>query len=370
MNDELWLASGQSNMELVVKNAAEPAGPDDPLLRLCHIPVRDADAPCSEVEPQWDVPAHEFSAVAYHFGRELRHALDKPVSMINASLGATSIVSWLPREVVEADPHWDQIAAREADKISHYEWALKKRSEVTNPESIWLPPNPYVRRPGALYNGMIAPLQRLPIRGVIWYQGEGDAAFPEWYATLFPALIRSWRAAWGRELPFLFVQLSSFGGRPHEDWALLRDVQRNVAQTVPNTAMVVSLDVGEKDDIHPKRKQPVGERLARAARALVYNQPVAWRGPTLASVERDGRTLRFDNAGNGLRTDGQPLRGLEVAGADGAFHAVNAVITGDTITITSSGEIRKIRYAWSSLTNANLFNSHALPAEPFIKDLP
>jgi sialate O-acetylesterase len=367
MNEELWLASGQSNMELLVKNAAEPAGPEDPLLRLCHIPVRDADVPCTAVEPHWDVPADEFSAVAYHFGRNLRQALSVPVTMINASLGATSITSWLPREVVEADPHWDQIAAREADKIAHYEWALKKRSEVANPESIWQPPNPYVRRPGALYNGMIAPLHKLPIRGVIWYQGEGDAAFPEWYETLFPALIRSWRAAWGRELPFLFVQLSTFGGHPHEDWARLREVQRNVAQTVPNTAMVVSLDVGEKDDIHPKRKQPVGERLARAARALVYSQPVAWRGPTLARVEPDGRTLRFDNAGDGLRTDGQPLCGLEVAGADGEFHEVTGTITGDTVTITSPAEVRQVRYAWHSWTEANLFNSHGLPAEPFLR---
>jgi sialate O-acetylesterase len=370
MTEELWLASGQSNMELVVNDAAEPAGPDDPLLRLCHIPVRDADAPCGDAEPRWDVPAGEFSAVAYHFGRELRRALDVPVTMMNASVGATSIVSWMPREVVEADPHWRDIAARDADNIAHYEWALKKRSEVANPETIWLPPNPYVRRPGALYNGMIAPLQRLPIRGVIWYQGEADAAFPERYTTLFPALIRSWRAAWGRELPFLFVQLSSYGGRPSEDWAPLREVQRAVAQTVPNTAMVVSLDVGDKDDIHPKRKQPVGERLARAARALVYGQPVTWRGPTLARMESDGRTLRFDNAGDGLRTEGQPLRGLEVAGADGEFHPAAAVIVGDTVTFMSPAEVRQVRYAWHSWTEANLFNSHGLPAEPFTKELP
>ncbi len=367
MTEELWLASGQSNMELPIKDAAEPAGPDDPLLRLCHIPVRDADAPCADMEARWDLPAREFSAVAYHFGRELRRALDVPVTMINASLGATSIVSWLPREVVETDPHWAEIAARETDNIAHYEWALKKRGEVANPQSIWLPPNPYVRRPGALYNGMIAPLQRLPIRGVIWYQGEGDAAFPEHYATLFPALIRSWRAAWGRELPFLFVQLSNFGGRPKEDWAPLREVQRAVAQTVPNTAMVVSLDVGDKDDIHPKRKQPVGERLARAARALVYGQPVAWRGPTLASVEPDGRTFRFDNTGDGLRTDGQPLCGLETAGADGEFHSAAAAIVGDRLLITSPAEFRHVRYAWRSWTEANLYNSHGLPAEPFFR---
>ena len=370
MTGEVWLACGQSNMEQVMKNAAEPAGPDDPLLQLCHIAVRDSDSPCTDMQARWDVPPGEFSAVAYHFGRELRRTLNKPVTMISANLGATSIVSWMPRDVVEADPHWKDIAARDADNIAHYEWALKKRGEVSDPKSIWLPPNPYVRRPSALYNGMIAPLQRLPIRGIIWYQGETDAAFPERYATLFPAMIRSWREAFGRDLPIIFVQLSSFGGRPKEDWAPLREVQRIVAQTIPNTAMIVSLDVGDKDDIHPKRKQPVGERLARAAQALVYGQPVAWRGPTLAGVEPDRRTLRFDNAGDGLRTDGQPLRGFEAAGADGEFHEVAAAIIGNTVIITSSAEVRQVRYAWRSWTDANLFNSQGLPAEPFTKDLP
>jgi sialate O-acetylesterase len=370
MTGEVWLACGQSNMEMTVQNSAEPAGSADPLLQLCQIPLRDSDSPCTDMQARWDVPAGGFSAVAYHFGRELRRTLNVPVTMISANLGATSIVSWMPREAVEADPHWAEIASRHTSSIAQYEWALKKRSEVADPKSVWLPPNPYVRRPSALYNGMIAPLRRLPIRGIIWYQGETDAAFPERYATLFPAMIRSWRQAFGRDLPIIFVQLSSFGGRPKEDWAPLREVQRVVAQTVPNTAMIVSLDVGDKDDIHPKRKQPVGERLARAARALVYGQPVAWRGPTLAGVDQDGRTLRFDNAGDGLRTDGQQLRGFEAAGADGEFHEVTAEIAGDTVIVTSPGEVRRIRYAWRSWTEANLFNSHGLPAEPFIKDVP
>ncbi|MCB9850018.1 MAG: hypothetical protein H6817_04865 [Phycisphaerales bacterium] len=233
------------------------------------------------------------------------------------------------------------------------------------------------RHPSTLFNGMIEPLLPMRLRGVIWYQGESNHERAVQYRALFPALIESWRAEWKQpELPFLFVQLASFlkaEPEPSEsDWAELREAQR-MSLRVPHTAMAVAIDVGEADDIHPKNKEPVGERLARAARALVYGAKVTYSGPIYRDMKVEDSSIRlsFDHIGSGLVARGGPLKQFAIAGADQKFHWAAATIEGDTIVV-STPEVTSpvaVRYAWASNPEGcNLYNKEGLPASPFRTD--
>jgi sialate O-acetylesterase len=230
--------------------------------------------------------------------------------------------------------------------------------------------------PGGLYNGMIAPLVPYAIRGVLWYQGESNVSRAEEYRTLFPTLIRDWRAAWrDSELPFLFVQLANFMERvpqPGEsEWAMLREAQ-STALSLPHTGMAVALDIGEANDIHPRNKREVGRRLALHALAEAYDRPVAANGPTFqeAKVERETVRIRFRHAA-GLRTrDGGPPSGFAVAGPDRRFVWADARLEGETVILTApqGGEARYVRYAWANNPDVNLVNGAGLPAAPFRTD--
>jgi len=226
-----------------------------------------------------------------------------------------------------------------------------------------------VNRPMVLYDAMIAPVQPYAIQGVIWYQGESDSGDPANFRHLFPSLIKSWRREWGgREFPFLFVQLA-----PQVGWTPeLREAQLQTWQTVPNTVMVVTADVGPVDpkDFHPPNKEPVGARLALAARALVYGENIEYSGPVYASCASDnGRVIiRFTHVTGGLKTgDGKALRGFTIAGADGLFVDAEAVIEGDTVVVSSSTvpTPTSVRYGWANVPNCNLANGEGLPAGPF-----
>jgi sialate O-acetylesterase len=222
--------------------------------------------------------------------------------------------------------------------------------------------------PTILYNAMIAPLLPYAIRGVIWYQGEANVRREQQYRSLFPALIGDWRTAWGQDFPFLFVQIAPH----HEMTPELRDAQLWTWQRTPKTAMVVTIDCGDANDIHPTHKQPVGARLALAARALAYGERIPYSGPLFQAMKVNGSmaTLRFTHLAGGLVAKGGPLKGFTVAGPDKVFHAARAEIRGTTVVVTSDDVAQPVavRYGWANVPDGNLFNKAALPASPFRTD--
>lgn len=221
--------------------------------------------------------------------------------------------------------------------------------------------------PATLYNSMIAPLIPYGMRGVIWYQGESNSGDPEGYSELFPAMIEDWRNRWGLgDFPFLFVQIAPFERMPPE----IREAQLRALEMTRQTAMVVTTDIGDADDIHPSNKAPVGERLALAARALAYNEPVIYSGPLYEGVDfEDGRAMvSFASVGPGLVAgDGEPLRGFTIAGKDRVFHPARAEIVGEQVVVSSPKVLEPavVRYGWANVPDVNLFNRAGLPASPF-----
>jgi sialate O-acetylesterase len=227
-----------------------------------------------------------------------------------------------------------------------------------------------VNTPTVLYNGMIAPLVPYAIRGVVWYQGESNVGRARQYRTLFPGLIAGWRQAWGQgDFPFLFVQIA-----PHAEMLPeIREAQLIAWQHTPNTAMAVITDAGDAHDIHPAHKQPVGARLALAARALAYGESLEYSGPVFESMKVSGRNaiLQFTHLGGGLVAQGGPLKGFTVAGADKVFHPAEATIRGNTVVVGSKSVAKPVavRFGWANVPDGNLFNKAGLPASPFRTDV-
>jgi len=232
--------------------------------------------------------------------------------------------------------------------------------------------------PGVLFNGMIAPLTRVPIRGAIWYQGESNASRAWEYRMLFPAMIRDWRKHWGYDFPFLFVQLANYMAEPSQpgdsDWAELREAQA-MALKLPVTGMATAIDIGEAGDIHPRNKKDVGIRLGRAALKVAYGRNVVASGPAFDRMEVEGDVVRisFTHIGSGLKTLDKYgcIRGLEVAGADRKFYWARAFISGDQVVVHSP-EVTlpvAVRYAWADNPGPlDLYNEEGLPALPFRTD--
>ena len=224
--------------------------------------------------------------------------------------------------------------------------------------------------PTVLYNGMIAPLLPYAMRGVIWYQGEANVGRERQYQTLFPAMIADWRQAWGEgNFPFLFVQIAPFNTMSPE----IREAQLFSWQRTTNTAMAVTIDCGDANDIHPANKKPVGARLALAARALAYGEKIEYSGPIFESVKFDGAkaVLRFTHLGGGLVAKDSELKGFTIAGADKIFHPAQAQISGETVVVNSP-EVPSpvaVRYGWANVPEGNLFNQAGLPASPFRSDV-
>ncbi len=402
MVGEVWVASGQSNMAWPVRKSLDPereiAAADHPTIRLFSVRKAPADQPPAHAEGHWDVcsPAtvEWFSGVAYFFGRDVMKSLGVPVGLIDAAAGGTPAEAWMGRPALEADPDFKPILDRFAAAVADYprakevheremaEWkeaAAKAESSGQKPPPKPAPPlgPDHQDRPAGLYNGMIVPLMPYGIRGVIWYQGESNAARAQQYRKLFPALIRSWRTEWGQgDFPFLFVQLANFVYRvpePSEStWAELREAQL-MTLSVPNTGMAVAIDVGQKDDIHPPNKQEVGRRLALAAQALVYGRDVVPSGPVYESMGVEGSKVRvrFKHVGGGLVAKGDgPLKGFAVAGANRQFVWAQAKIEGDSLLVWSDkvSEPVAVRYAWANNPDCNLYNATDLPASPFRTD--
>jgi sialate O-acetylesterase len=400
---EVWVASGQSNMQFSVAgslNAQEEiAAARYPRIRLFTVARKTADQPQDDCEGSWAACTPEtvpgFSAVAYFFGRCLHRELKVPVGLINTSWGGTPAEAWTSLDAQQGNPvlqptldRWNrQISAYDPEVArQRYEKALaawKKAAEKAKAEGSKPPRRPNApsdpsespHRPANLYNGMIAPLLPFAIRGAIWYQGESNCSRAGQYLTLFPTMIRNWRQKWDQgDFPFLFVQLAPYryGGADPRNCAELRETQRLTLDLVPNTGMAVTTDVGNVKDIHPKNKQEVGKRLALWALANTYGEKLVYSGPLYdgMSVEGDKIRIRFKHTGGGLVAKGGPLTHFTIAGKEGQFVPAEATIDGATVVVHSDqvAEPVAVRFGWADDAEPNLFNKEGLPASPFRTD--
>jgi len=402
---EVWLASGQSNMEWKLKQcvaqSVEAEKADDPLLRLVGISHSPSREPSDNVKISWNLSskgsALNFSAVGYFFGRELRRDLKVPVGVIQSAVGGTPAEAWTPIEFLQAEPDFAKAVKDREEYSNWYPRLLEKyekekpaydlavaEAEKTGakPPKKLRPPNPPEKNPNlasVLWNGMIHPLVPYPIRGVIWYQGEANAYRAEVYEKLLTGMIGSWRKAWGQgDFPFLIVQLADFNyneeGGSGTTWAKLRDAQSAVADHVAKTGMAVILGLGEPGDIHPQRKMEVGQRLALLAKRIAYGQEVDGDGPIYQSVDfsaGEAKVTFRDVAGVLKTTDQKEVGGFAVAGSDKQFKPAQVRLEKNQVILKSS-EVASpafVRYAWCNRpTDANLTDESNLPARPFRTD--
>ena len=400
MFGEVWVCSGQSNMEWPVRaskdSEAEIAAADYPLIRLFNVPHKAAGLPMPDVEAEWHATTPEtiknFSAVAYAFGRKLYKNLDVPIGLINTSWGGTRIEPWTPLVGFDSVPALASISKEIRDIRAKYraelpekmaaieEWIAETETALATDGALTpMPENrhplTHYARPTGLYNGMVHPLVPFAMRGAIWYQGESNLGEGMLYHEKMKALINGWRAVWNQgDFPFYFVQLAPFTYRGRRGDALLLPQiweAQTATLTLPNTGMAVTTDIGNLTDIHPRNKQEVGRRLALWALAKTYDRAdVTYSGPLYKSMEVDGNTVRlsFDFVGSGLVSrDGESLTWFEIAGEDKQFVKAEAAIEGDTIVVSSDAVPQPIavRFGWHQTAEPNLFNKEGLPASPF-----
>lgn len=382
---EVWLCSGQSNMEFMLKEAST-ARMDIPQsgnnnIRLLDMKARWRTNPVEwEVsvldslnhlqyykDSQWtvctSVSAADFSAVAYYFGKMLQDSLHVPVGLICNAIGGSPTEAWVSRHALEFHL---PVMFRNWTKNDPQNWIRARATLNVKKSTNKFQRHPY--EPCYLYESGILPLDKFPVKGVIWYQGESNAPDYETHEKLFHLLVDSWRKNWENpELPFYYVQLSSMD-RP--SWPWFRDSQRRLLKEIPYTGMAVSSDQGDSLDVHPKNKKPVGERLARQALNRTYGmKAVVPSGPLFRSAEfRKGAAyVSFDFADGMSSSDGKALRTFEVAETEGLFYPAKAEIVGDRIKVYSDQvkHPRYVRYGWQPFTRANLVNAQGLPASTF-----
>ncbi|WP_300597475.1 sialate O-acetylesterase [Niabella sp.] len=396
---EVWLCSGQSNMEFpLAKQKAwrtgvtgyeqEVAKASDPRLRLFTVQQEVAGTPQPDVQGNWAATIPEtaatFSAVAYYFGKEIREATGIPVGLIHSSWGGTPAESWTRKEVLDTSRELHHILDRYETAVKTYPEDLAKyqqdldqwrkdsaahtqglRKKPARP----LEPEQNSKSPTKLYNAMIHPLIPFTLKGVIWYQGESNSGRAYQYRQLFPAMIRSWRAEWKADFPFYFVQIA-----PHyQQSPEIREAQLLTYKTVPGTGMAVITDAGDSLDIHPRNKAVVGHRLALWALAKNYGKKNSvCSGPLYQSAKQEGNKMRirFAFADDGLVAKEGALTGFAIAGADQQFVPATAVIEGNSVVVTSDAVAQPVavRFGWSNVPHAVLFNKAGLPASPFRTD--
>ena len=411
---EVWLCSGQSNMEWAMEWLPNPTPEimraDHPNLRLFLVPKKTADRPKDDVNAKWapcsPASVRPFSAIAYYYGLELHVKLGVPVGVIESAWGGTLIEPWTPPAGFAAVPDTKPLLDKQLAKYEDYRkdlekaapvwdaWlhdvqkALKAKSEIpVEPANGNFPVNPYdtPQAPTALYNGMIHALTPFAIRGAIWYQGESNRNDGLLYEKKIEALIKGWREVWKLgDLPFYYVQIAPYDYGYDRDMKdspvvdalrlpLLWEAQTN-ALHLPNTGMAVVTDIANLRDIHPVNKVDVACRLALWARAKIYGEKgLVYSGPLYKSmtVEGDKAKIAFDSVGGGLVTnDGQPPVWFEIAGDDHIFYRAEAEISGDTVVVRSPrvASPKAVRFGWNELAVANLINKEGLPASPFRTD--
>ncbi|TWU37865.1 hypothetical protein Q31b_46540 [Novipirellula aureliae] len=375
---EVWICSGQSNMQWKMRGFGPTyfgeavAKANQPTIRYCEVPQALALEAQDDVQTRWSVcnpkTVLTYSAVAYFFANRLQKDLNVPIGLISTNWGGSPAEAWVREEIIASDfPEFDETRKQYP--------ALMKEFGVVHARSAKMPKGIKHGLPSVLYNNMIHPLVPFAFRGVIWYQGESNVEKPAQYQKLFPALIESWREEWNQgDFPFYFVQIAPFKyGYTKVPAALLREAQLKTL-SVPNTGMVVTMDIGDETNIHPKEKRPVGERLALIALArdygrkgLVYSGPI-YKGHQIVS---DQIQIQFQHVGSGLASrDGKPLSHFTIAGKDNVFVPAEAVIQGDSIFVHSDQvqHPTNVRFAWGNADRPNLMNREGLPASSFRTD--
>lgn len=426
---EVWVCSGQSNMEWSVNASETPdkikAASKNPKVRLFTVQKRTAAEPIQDPNDlkhftKWVECGPDtvggFSAVGYFFGANLQKNLpnDTPIGLIHTSWGGTPAEAWTSLEALEAVPELKHYAQKRLDTIkaiedakknftpekakAAFEAAMEKynadlakwkdaadKAKAENKPVPQQPKKPVLasgpptlnpHTPASLYNAMIYPLLPYAVKGSIWYQGESNAGRAFEYRTLMGTLITDWRAKFATDLPYMIVQLAPFMAINKEPmdsaWAELREAQYLQTVKLKNVGLSVITDVGDEKDIHPRPKQPVGDRLAIAARAIVYGEKIEPIGPVFKELKVEGEKaiLSFDHLGGGLEAKGSPLTGFTICGEDKKFHNATAEIKGDTVVV-SSDKVAKpvaVRFGWANYPVVNLWSKAGLPAVPFRTD--
>ena len=356
---EVWLCSGQSNMQWSattnagIDNAEEEiSNANYPNIRLFTVERRTAEYPQEDLPGTWNICTPEtmkdFSAIAYFFARRLQGELNVPIGLVDNAWGGTPAEVWAAKSVF--DEHTDLKTAANALKDSQW-------SPVT---------------PSYLYNAMVHPLTPFKIAGTIWYQGESNVSRYADYKKLFSEMVASWRAAWGYEFPFYYVQIAPYKYETPEEGAHLRDAQRRALDIIANSGMVVVSDIATIDDIHPPNKQDVGLRLANMALKNTYqNYDGEINGPLFKQFNVVGKKIEvlFDHA-EGLVAKGKNVTDFEISGADGTYYPAKANIKGDKIIVSAKEvkEPKNVRFGWSNTAEPNLFNGAGLPASAFTSE--
>jgi sialate O-acetylesterase len=396
---DVWMCSGQSNMEFRVRQAnnaeQEIANASHPNIRLLRVRKSVANTPQASLIGSWAISspetAGEFSAIAYYFAREIQQKAGIPVGILSNAWGGTDIEAWMSQESIApfafVQENWqkrlddyptlrakyDAFQVEEERKFQ----AAKARGEryekaymtpIANPDG-----SPHQAKASNIFNAMVSPFTPAAIAGVLWYQGENNTGRVAQYRELFPALIKGWRSAFAQaDLPFYWVQLPNFRGNEQtQNWTWMRDAQ-SVPLTLPHTAQAIAIDIGEVEEIHPKNKQEVAYRLALIALKNHYGKNLIASGPTVTKISfsKDSVTVKFNDLAGGLKFKGDALTGFEIAGEDKVFKPAEASISGDTVTVKSA-EVQApvaVRYAWRNAPLAALYNKADLPAAPFRSD--
>ena len=382
---DVWLCSGQSNMAFELRNSSNAAGElkqaANPMLRLFKFrSLRETD------NTEWDsmtlvktnqlqyfagnwessrpAAAAAFSAIAYHFGKEIQQSENVPIGLIEIAVGGSPVESWIDRKTLEQDEKLVDLLSgwRKSDFIMPW---VRERADK-NLKNSWMINQRHPYEPAYNYEAGISNLTRSPIKGVIWYQGESNAHNPELYQAEFKALVESWRESWKQKLPFYYVQLSSIA-RP--SWPHFRNMQRKLQNQIPNISMAVSSDLGDSLDVHPIRKKEIGQRLALLALKNTYHRPVTASGPVaISAVKKNNEIVVSFNEAQELSAKGnQTLTGFELLTEKGISVAVVARIAGKDVylPIPQGREVKSVRYAWQPFSRANLVNEAGLPASTF-----
>ncbi len=408
---EVWLCSGQSNMEwplsLTNNGDLETAAANNPNIRLVRVKEPGSQTAVEDFEGEWKVCSPEtvpgFSAVGYFFGHELNKQLNVPIGLIDDSWGGSSCEAWIRRDRLERNPLYAGLLKKWDDSVKDFDEAKwkadwtewRKKADEARVAGKKTPPNrplavnPAVgqHRPANLYHARLEPVMPYAIRGVIWYQGESNAGRAYQYRDMFPLMISSWREDWKQgDFPFYWVQLADYKEEQPEPtdsaWAELREAQTMTLDKLPKTGQAVIIDLGEGDDIHPRKKLDVGTRLARLALANDYGKNIVSKSPRYESMEKHGDKIvvKFKDVGGELMSVGtkdEDVQGFAIAGPDKKFVWAQAKIIkpanggkADSVEV-SSKEVKDpvaVRYAWADNPVCNLYNDKLLPVTPFRTD--
>lgn len=355
---EVWLCSGQSNMEMSVSWGIDNGDEEmnkatNPNIRFFTVPKLTAVTPQNNLLGNWTESTPEtmknFSAIGYFFAKRLQEDLKNvPIGLISSNWGGTPAEIWMPEEVVQNDP----LLLENAKKLNEQEYGP--------------------RQPGRAYNAMIYPFIGFKIAGTLWYQGESNVGSQVYDKTL-AALIMSWRKRWQEDFPFYFVQIAPYKtGSNNFSNVIIRDSQRKILNEVPNTGMVLTSDISDTIDIHPKNKKSVGIRLANLALADTYkiNSGLV-NGPLYKGfkIDKNKVIVLFDYA-EGLHFATKKSNQFEVAGTDGLFYPAEALIKNNEVVLESKKVAKplKVRFAWGNTIQSDLFNKANLPASCFISE--